>query len=169
MPDLVTHVALAHLFRRGRSQIKRKKDNSLALLLFYWGTILPDILTRPFFILFPGTTNWLLFFHTPAAMAVLSLMLARAFPLPLRRMALGNLFGGAMLHFVLDLFQRQVLVNHFWLFPFSWESHGLGVAWPHQIMACIPIWLVMITYTERHGLVLGLSRVYKRCQLKQAR
>ena len=144
MPDLVTHVTVAHLFRLLRGRIRNHRDIGMNLLLFYWGTILPDLLTRPLYILFPETHHWLLPFHTPLGMGVFSLMIAVLFPVNLRRSAFLNLFGGAMFHFFMDLLQKQVIGNHFWLFPFSWSSRGLGLAWPHEIMKLIPIWIILI-------------------------
>ena len=148
MPDLITHVAVSHLVKRP-FELQRKGKSAVAFrTIFYFGTILPDILTRPFYILFPATYNWVIFFHTPAGIALTSALIAFLFESTIRRKVFINLIAGAGLHFFMDAFQKQVSGNNFWLFPFSWKDFGFGVAWPGEIMYFIPLWLTLVVFLE---------------------
>lgn len=148
MPDLITHVALAHLIRRP-FELRRKNPDAFPLrVLFYLGTILPDILTRPWYILFPKTHDWTITFHTSAGAALVCGMLALLFKPGWQKKAFAFLTLGSILHFVLDSFQKQIIGNSVWLYPFSWKSFNYGILWAGEIMTYIPVWLVLVCVLE---------------------
>ena len=55
MPDLITHMVFSHFLIRGYELLKNTKDFTPFRILFYVGTVLPDLLTRPWYILFADT------------------------------------------------------------------------------------------------------------------
>jgi hypothetical protein len=148
MPDLVTHVALSHLLRRPFNFTRNETNPVPFIILFYFGTILPDILTRPFYILFPVTKDWTVPFHTPFGMILTCVLLAFLFEASIRRKVFINLLGGAFFHFFLDALQKHVNEGIFWFFPFSWKSGGFQFLWADKIMNLIPVWIILIIILE---------------------
>jgi hypothetical protein len=141
MPDLVTHTAAAYFAMRSpRFQQLR--------VLFYLGTILPDLLSRPLHILWPQMLFFTVAIHTPIFMVVFCLLLTEFFAPPMRRTVFAYLYAGVILHFLLDALQRHLGDGYYWLFPFSWKSFELGLFWPETSVACIPLWLMMIFMME---------------------
>jgi len=147
MPDLITHVAVSHLIRRPYELAKHKVGLPFRSL-FYLGTILPDILTRPFYIIFPATYNWTFPFHTLLGMGLTTLLLSQFFDAAIRKRAFINLAGGATLHFIVDALQIQIHGNNFWLFPFSWKNFSYGLATAGQMIEYIPYWIIGIIIFE---------------------
>jgi len=148
MPDLVTHTAVAHLLRRSIDLKKYSRADSRLRVLFYLGTILPDILTRPWYILFPSTHDWTLPFHTPIGALLICALLALFFESRLQKRAFAWLASGTVLHFLLDGLQRQVVDNNLWLYPFSWKDFGYGFLWAGEIMRFIPVTLGLVVLLE---------------------
>jgi hypothetical protein len=148
MPDLVTHAAIAHLIRRPFDFVESAGAVPSLRILFYLGTILPDILTRPWYILFPVTHDWTLPFHTPAGALAACGLLALLFEPGLQKKAFWLLAAGSILHFILDGFQKQIIGNNFWLYPFTWKDFGYGVIWAGEIMRYIPYWLGLVVILE---------------------
>jgi hypothetical protein len=141
MPDLVTHTAAAYfLVRSPRFQRFR--------VLFYLGTILPDLLARPLHILWPQLLFYTLAVHTPIFMLIFCLMLSEFFAQPLRRTVFAYLYAGVVLHFLLDALQRHLGDGYYWLFPFSWKSFEIGLFWPETSVTYIPLWLLLIVTVE---------------------
>ncbi len=151
MPDLVTHAAAAYFITRP----SRFRD---LRVLFYLGTILPDLLSRPLHILWPHLHLYTIAAHTPLFMLIFCLLLSELFPPSMRRAVFGYSFAGAALHFALDLFQRHLGDGYYWLFPFSWRSFELGWLWPETSIRFIPIWLALILILELF-LQLGKRRI----------
>lgn len=148
MPDLITHVALSHLVRRPFDLTQKADTTAPFRFLFYLGTILPDILTRPWYILFPVSHDWTVFFHTPAGMLVTTGLLALFFESALRKKAFISISAGAGIHFLLDALQKKITGNDFWLFPFSWKSIGWGIAWADEFMDLVPLWIGLAAVLE---------------------
>ncbi len=160
MPDLITHVAVAHLLRRPLDLVKSHASLGDFRILFYLGTILPDILSRPWYILFPPVGVWLMVFHTPAGMIITCLIIALLFEKGLRKTAYALLLSGSFLHFFLDHMQKHVTGGYYWLFPFSWKKIGQGYFWAEDILPYIPLWLAMVLILE--GSILFVKWVKKR-------
>jgi len=148
MPDLITHITISHLIRRPFDLLSSAQPLSSVHSLFYLGTLLPDLLTRPWYILFPVTRDWTVFFHTPFGMLITSGFLALLFSPSLRRSVFLHLICGAGLHFLLDSLQKQITGNNFWLFPFSYANYSLGLAWAEEFMYYIPLWIMLVVLLE---------------------
>ncbi len=148
MPDLVTHTAIAHLIQRPAGMLRRDRPVHDMRVLFYLGTILPDILTRPWYILFPATHDWTLPFHTLLGALLACGILALFFEPNLQKKAFTFLAPGSVLHFILDSFQKQIIGNNFWFYPFSWKDFGYGVLWAGEIMRYIPLWIALVVLME---------------------
>lgn len=148
MPDLITHVALSHLVIRPFDLRASNPEQFSIRILFYLGTVLPDLLTRPWYILFPVTKDWTLVFHTPLGMLITSGCIALLFTPRLRKSAFLNLIGGGSLHFLLDSLQKQIYGNNFWLFPLSYKNFEIGIAWAEDFLNLIPLWILLIALLE---------------------
>jgi len=148
MPDLITHIAISHLCRRPFEKAGTISPSLPFRTIFYLGTLLPDLLSRPFIIIFPATFHWVTVFHTPAGFLVVSLLISSLFHVDIRRRIFINLSAGGLLHFFLDSLQKQVLDNDFWLFPFSWKTFGKELFHTHDILHYSPVLLVLIVIME---------------------
>ncbi len=148
MPDLITHTLVSHLLRRPLDWRSASRPWQGLRPLFYLGVLLPDILTRPFYIIFPVTKTWTIFLHTPAGALLACLLLTRLLREDLRRSAFFWIAGGALTHFALDALQKQVTGNNFWLFPFSWKNFSLPLLRPEDFMALIPLFLGLTLVLE---------------------
>jgi hypothetical protein len=148
MPDLITHTAVAHLIRRPFESANTSNNPAPMRILFLIGVMMPDLMSRPWYILSPAVHDWVVAFHTPAGMlaacAAASLLLERS----LRRKAFLWLFSGAVLHFAVDSLQKQVSGNNFWLFPFSWKNFGIGLFWAGEAIPFVPVWLALVLGLE---------------------
>ena len=157
MPDLITHMAVSHIIRRPYEIIQKDKTALPFRSLFYLGTILPDILTRPFYIIFPATYNWTYPFHTLLGMGLTILLISQFFDPSIRKRIFLNLTAGMVLHFLVDALQVQLHGNNFWLFPFSWKNFSYGIATAGQMIEYIPFWIVAIIIFE--GVIYWIRRV----------
>jgi hypothetical protein len=54
MPDLITHTAVAHLIRRPFESVNPSDDPAQMRILFLVGVMLPDLMSRPWYILSPA-------------------------------------------------------------------------------------------------------------------
>ena len=141
MPDLVTHTAAAYfLSHRNRGQSRRA--------LFLLGAILPDLLARPIYILFPNLFFYTVAIHTPVFMFIFTLLVCEFFPRHRRRVVFVSLSAGIIVHFMMDLFQRHLLTGYYWLFPFSWRSFEIPLFWPETPVRLIPLWGALVLITE---------------------
>lgn len=141
MPDLITHCSVAYFFK----WIFRDK-----LILFILGTILPDLLTRGIFIIFPSLVAFLLPMHTPFVLIFVCYFLCLFFEEGIRKGIFIALLSGSYLHLFLDFFQIHVGEEEYsWFFPFSWKSYEIGLFWPEASVLSIPFWLVLILVLER--------------------
>ncbi len=141
MPDLITHTAAAYFIIRSQRWQKYRT-------LFYLGAILPDILSRPFYILFPKLFKLTTAVHTPIFVVIFCLLLSQLFEQSLRKAVFWALSIGSSLHFSMDLCQRHLIGGYFWLFPFSWRTFEFGLFWPEDTVRLIPVWLGLILASE---------------------
>ena len=112
MPDLVTHLATGYV---GAIPFRRR---ATLRLVFLTGVLLPDLLTRPFYILWPATFEFVRPLHTPLTYAVACWLITQLFADRESRSAvLTGLLAGGLLHFAADALQRQFLKPYLWLFP----------------------------------------------------
>jgi hypothetical protein len=148
MPDLITHAAIAHLARRP-FEFRNPSANPVPLrILFYIGVMLPDLMSRPWYILFPALHDWVIAFHTPFGMLVACAFASLLFERRLRKRAFGWLFLGTILHFITDCLQKQVTGNNFWLFPLSWKNFGVGLFWAGEAIPFVPVWIALVLLME---------------------
>jgi len=141
MPDLVTHAAVAYFLMRPQRFIRFRAA-------FYLGTILPDILSRPLYIIKPELYPYTVGIHTPVFLFVFSLFLSLFFASNIRIGFLKWLLAGEFIHLLLDLFQKHLASGYLWLFPFSWKSFEVGLYWPEQPLQLVPIWILAIVLSE---------------------
>ena len=144
----MTHVAISHLVRRPFEWKRISQNNSPMRTLFYLGTILPDILSRPFYILFPATRLWVVLYHQPVGLILVSSLLALFFDPKIRKKAWINLTAGGIFHFILDSFQKQIVSGIAWLWPYSWRAYGYGLMEAGDILHYIPLWIGLIMIME---------------------
>lgn len=148
MPDLITHMVFSHILRRPVELKGRLRSGPALRVLFYLGTLLPDIASRAVNIVFPDSIEWTLALHTPAGALVMIGLLVLLFEPGLRKSAFLNLSAGMLLHFLLDTFQSTSTAVFFWLFPFSWTDCGLYCFDPGDLIPLIPLWLTIIAGLE---------------------
>jgi len=148
MPDLVTHVAFTHLVKRP-FELKGNDKNIFSFrVILYLGAILPDITTRPWYIIFPVTKSWTASLHTPIGALLVCALLSFFFDQAIQKKVFVYLSLGVILHFFLDTFQHHIIGTNYWLFPFSWQHVGYGLFSPGDIIPLIPIWIFIILIME---------------------
>ncbi|MBN1783032.1 hypothetical protein JW948_17995 [bacterium] len=162
MPDLITHMAFSHVLIRIYEQIRNSPHRSACRVLFYLGTILPDILSRPWYIVFPKLHAVTLAMHTPAGMLLVCLIVALLFETPVRKPVFLYLWAGTWAHFLLDAFQKQLIYNNYWFFPFTWKAVGWGIAGAGTILEWIPVWLACVLVFELSIFIINRKkRIYR--------
>ncbi len=148
MPDLITHTAIAHLAGKP-FEIRKPSAHAAPLrILLYIGVMLPDLMSRPWYILSPSIHDWVVAFHTPSGMLVTCAFASLLFERTLRKRAFTGLFFGSLLHLAVDCLQKQVTGNNFWLFPFSWKNFGIGLFWAGEAMPFVPAWIALVLLME---------------------
>ena len=135
MPDLLTHLMVAQGCRKGAS-------NAAVTVWFLVGTVLPDILTRPFIIVTNSSTVfWFVMpLHTPIGLLLVCACISFFVRPQHQRRIFYNLIGGAVLHLFLDMLQKHMGASYYLLFPFSWSSFEIGLVWPEDSLYLIPLW-----------------------------
>jgi len=139
MPDLLTHTASAWILTRFLNAAEKRA-------LLYVGVILPDIVSRPFYIIWPELYFYTLAVHTPVFMLIFLFFTSEFF----EQKSSARLFLGigVFLHFIFDAMQKHLLDGYYWLFPFSWWSYSGGFFWPNQALNFVPVWMSMIIIGE---------------------
>ncbi len=137
MPDLVTHFAGAYLVNRGW-KIGR------GAVIFYLGAMLPDLITRPFHILFPRLLPAIWGLHSPAGAFLACWLISLFFRYDQRRPVFWLLFSGSLLHFLMDTAQKHLTGGYLWLFPFSSRRITVGFIWPEDSIRFLPITLLIV-------------------------
>jgi len=141
MPDLVTPFASAYILKIPDRWARFR-------IPFYLGALLPDLLSRPWMILYPPASSLVYSLHTPSMTAIVCLLIAQFFEENIRSNVRLNLLLGVALHYSLDIFQKYQTVGYHWLFPFSWKTFGLGLFWPEDSVKFVPLWIGLILIIE---------------------
>lgn len=142
MPDLLSHLLSGHI---AGTALRSNRRGWLAVLLL--GVLLPDLLTRPIYILWPAA-YWLVKpLHTPIGITLTCLALSAFFVRTQRNLALAMLFTGSGLHLLLDLLQKHLHGGYALLFPFSWRSFEFGLFWPEETLWGLPLWLLLYGFS----------------------
>ncbi len=147
MPDLVTHVMAGYGLQRG-----------LWPRLSPWflaGAVLPDILTRPFTIIWPGSFWWTMPLHTPMGLLFVCAAIALVCKPGISGSVFLNLGAGVLVHLFLDLFQAHLAGSYYLLFPFSWRSVEVNLMWPETSLYLLPVWIAI-------GVWLGIREMRRR-------
>lgn len=138
MPDLATHVVAAYLVVKARPKWKG------LMTPFLLGTVLPDVLTRPLYILFPAAFWFVFPLHTPLVLALVCYALSFLFEEHLRVKTFVAMYGGALFHIPLDLLQKSVTQAYAPLFPFSWASWSANLFWADESLLILSALLVFV-------------------------
>ncbi len=144
MPDLATHVAGAYLVNRGW-KIGR------GAVIFYLGALLPDLITRPFHILFPRLLPATLGLHAPIPILIACCLISLFFRADQRRPVFWLLFSGSLLHFLMDTAQKHLAGGYLWLFPFSSRKYSWGFIWPEDSIRYFPLTLLVVGLVTAAG------------------
>ena len=133
MPDLATHVAVGYLASTAWPSFTRA-----GLALFLFGSILPDLATRPLYQFFPRL-YWLFApLHTPVGILLLCTVLTLLLEPKLRHTGFWAPLCGAMLHLALDSLQDRVVDVYGIFFPFAWKDVYLPLFWPDASLLAMP-------------------------------
>ncbi|HPG41063.1 MAG TPA: hypothetical protein PLP19_17390 [bacterium] len=141
MPDLLTHFTAAYFIARPEPMHRFRA-------VFYLGAVLPDLVSRPLYILIPELAQYTVACHTPVFIFFSCLLLAELFSQEIRRKVFIFLLTGAAVHFLLDALQKHLFGGYYWFFPFSWQSGEIGLFWPEEPLRFIPLWVAMIVLSE---------------------
>jgi hypothetical protein len=154
MPDLITHTAMVYVLVRPwwRQSVR---------VLFYIGALLPDVLSRPFYILWPALSPFTVALHTPIFVLLFVLFIAQWFTAPLRPLVRATLLSGCALHFLLDIFQKHIDGGYLLLFPFSWRFTDFGLFWPEATTQFAP-WLLVVIIVIEGIWTLGQKQLWRR-------
>jgi hypothetical protein len=138
MPELITHTVAAYIIR------KRSIPTS-DLLIYLFGAMLPDLLTRPFMILYPPIRYFINMLHTPFALALVIYLISQYFEDSIKTRVMKLLALGTFTHLFLDLFQNSVQYRGYsWLFPFTFWDFRIGLFWPEDSVAYLPVTLAVL-------------------------
>ncbi len=151
MPDLMTHLCVTHLARRGMEARRGAALPEADAVLFYLGGCLPDLVSRAPGVLAHSSVaqHVLLAMHQPVPVLLSAYIIALCLPETGRRRYFAWIIAGAVLHYSLDLLQRDLgAAGEFWLFPFSWSTLQLGFFWPDQAVLAIAPLLMVIAWVE---------------------
>lgn len=148
MPDLITHMAFTHIASRPFIWGTRSLSANACRILIYLGTLLPDILTRPFYILFPISNNWVTPIHTPFGMFIVTFIIILFFENKIRWQSYLFLNLGVLLHFLLDATQKKIIGNNYWFFPFSLKDLHWEWLWADEYVSYIPLTIMIVMTFE---------------------
>ncbi|MBI1310928.1 hypothetical protein GC176_06430 [bacterium] len=153
MPDLVTHLASGYVV------VLPLRDRTALRLMLLAGVLLPDLLTRPFYIIFPGTYDFVMPMHTPIGYAIACWLMTQLFSdRTLRNTAMTGLLTGGLLHFAADSLQKQLLTPYLWLFPVCRCEAHWGLFWPEAPLRAVPFMALLIIVIHWTQFRTGRSR-----------
>jgi hypothetical protein len=121
------------------------------LAILWLGIVLPDVLTRPMYILLPRSYWFVTPLHTPAGIVLSCLAVSGLFAASQRNRVFVWLLCGSGLHLLLDLTQKHHYGGYALAFPVSWYRPGFGWIGADQTLWLLPLWLVLggIVYVLR--------------------
>ena len=137
MPDLATHVVAAYLVVEARPEWRT------GAVPFLLGTVLPDVLTRPFYMALPELFWFFFPLHSPFALLFVCYPLSLLFKWRPRHKVFLPLYLGCLMHIGLDLLQKSVTQAYAPLFPFSWAQWSAGLFWPDEGLLLLPVLLTL--------------------------
>lgn len=137
MPDLVTHIAGAYLVKKGFRITK-------FLVLFYLGTMLPDLVSRPFHIIWPQTLLATQIFHSLVGVFLICWLISLFFREDQRKTVFFLLLSGSIVHLILDAGQMHLIGGYIWFFPFSTKTFSAGLFWPEDSVRFLPYTVILV-------------------------
>jgi len=141
VPDLITHTVLGYfLVRRWR--------HAAYAFLFLIGNMMPDLMTRPFYIMYSTSYWWVYPLHTPLGALVVCWGLTGLFNERDRRPVFLALAGGSMAHFALDMLQKHAGMGYVWFMPFSWGFTDWGLFRPEDALRWLPVSVGIVAVAE---------------------
>ena len=168
MPDLITHGASGLLL--GIAWVRHRPAPLLAT--FVAGNLMPDLLTRVPAIMAGEidaklvTLPRLLIYgwepmHQPAGMAVAAVALSLLFEPAWRARVFVALYGGMLLHLLMDMFQFHEGAGHMLFFPVTTRSYEIGLVGSEaSVFVALPLALAagLAWWWRRKGMLLALPR-----------
>jgi len=137
MPDLVTHLAGAYFAGKGL-RIGR------GLVIFSFGALLPDIVSRPLHIFWPRTFPVAQALHSPAVIFLICWLISLFFRVDQRKNIFLLLIGGSILHLLMDMLQKHIAGGYLWFFPFSCQGFSFGFLSPEGSLSFLPLTLLLV-------------------------
>lgn len=141
MPDLVTHLSVAYFV----SKIPRVTKWAG---IVYLGSALPDLATRPIYVIFPSTFHFVSPMHTPLVLIPLCLLVSFLFDQTHRGAVFVVLLVASYLHLLLDVLQTHDTRGYAWFFPFSDRSFEIGLFPQDGSVYAVPFLLAAILTVE---------------------
>ena len=145
MPDLATHVLVNSI----SGKFLRAEKN---MVYFILGSVLPDLLTRVPSQIIPISNigYFVLPLHAPLPLLLVSYIIVLFFPLAIRKQVFSWLYGGILLHFLLDAFQIHMGPGYYWFYPFSWFTYQWGLFWPEDSLYLLPVLVLLFLWQLFH-------------------
>lgn len=138
MPDLVTHTVAAYI-------IRKRSISTNDLLVYLFGAMLPDLVTRPFMIIYPPIRYFFHTFHTPVALLLIIYLISQFFEDNIKYKIMKLLSFGVISHLILDLFQNSVSYRGYsWFFPITYWDFNIGLFWPEDSVNFLPITILVL-------------------------
>ena len=137
MPDLITHMAGAYLVKKGFRITK-------FLVLFYLGAMLPDLVSRPFHIIWPQTLFASQAFHSPVGSFLICWLVSLFFREDQRKPVFWLLLSGSIVHLIMDAGQMHLIGGYLWFFPFSMKTFTAGLFWPEDSVRFLPYTMIFV-------------------------
>ena len=132
MPELIAHTTFAYIVR------KRTWD-AYQLILFLFGAMLPDLLTRPFTTFFKAEQYFINASHSPLLVLLWIILMSQFFEKEIRWIFFKAVSLGAATHFLLDLVQiGSNDIGYQLLFPFSEFNFSLNLIWADEVIILAP-------------------------------
>jgi hypothetical protein len=142
MPDLVTHALVPYLLVKFF-----KKFDQTSLVVFICGTMLPDLVSRPFNYIFVRTFPLINDFtgplHSPLMALLYCLLVSYFFAEPVRKKVFIYLLTGSWIHLGLDALQIHVGSGYYLFFPVSRWKQVQGLIWPEDSLWAVPLLIVI--------------------------
>jgi hypothetical protein len=147
MPELITHTIFAYL-------IRRRKWTIHFIIIFLFGAMLPDLVSRPFIVIFENFQYFFATFHTPIALILICYLISLLFADEIMKKVFLLLLFGVLTHLFLDLFQINIKSQGYgWLFPFSNFDFQIGLFWAEDSILVlhwtIAIFLIDFLFEKR--------------------
>ena len=131
MPDLLGHLAFARV-ARAVPVMQRAADTPALAAAYYLGAVWPDLVTRPWHILYPPAHPYVEVLHAPLLQPLWAVVLAALVVPRWRRAAFLAILAGMATHLIIDRVQHHIAGGYLWAFPLTFDRCGAGLVWPED-------------------------------------